>query len=402
MRFFRALVLAAGLSVAVPAASILPGLVTADYPWVGKWGSSSFNTTAVAIGPYWLLTARHTVGSSGNTGWKFKLDDYPTEYHSVLVIRHATDDIALVKVDQPLPGWYEPYTGTQDVGAIGTLVGYGNTGVWNGSQWSYTSSYGTKRFGTNRMTFAQFVNLGSIQGFFLIGDFDGNGVDTWGDGGPLQTEVTLGSGDSGGPTLMLVNGRYQVIGIHSWIGSVSGGPPPPQYGSVFGDIRVAAYASFIQSNRDETAPVTDFEVLRGLQLGGNLQSLEFAEDNRVVVEARRPTEVAAPSVEIEVRGSTTHATPSEIRFVYEGAATGAPVLQRIQFFNYQTNSWETVDERDATGSDSLTVVSIVTNPARFVQPGTGAMKARIQYHDRGVTFVSWGGQFDQVVWSVTP
>jgi hypothetical protein len=402
MRFARTSVLVFGLWFAVSASAILPGLVTTDYPWVGKWGTSSYNTTAVAIGPYWLLTARHTVGSSGNTGWKFKLDDYPTEYQSVLIVRHPTDDIALVKVDQPLPGWYEPYTGTQDVGAIGTLVGYGNTGVWNGSSWSFTDSYGTKRYGTNRMTFAQYLNLGSLQGFFLIGDFDGNGVDTWGDGGPLQTEVTLGGGDSGGPTFLLVNGRYQVIGIHSWIGSVSGGPQPPQYGSVFGDIRVSAYASFIQSNRDETVPVTDFEVLRGLHLGGNLLSLEFAENNRVVVEARRPTEVAAPSVEIEVRGSTTRQTPSEIRFVFEGAATGSPALQRIQFFNYVANTWETVDERSAPTSDSLTVVSIVSNPARFVQPGTGAMKARIQYHDRGVTFLAWGGQFDQAVWSVAP
>lgn len=390
------------LAIAMYAPAILPGTSTTEFPWVGKWGTDTFNTSAVAVGPFWVMTARHTVGSSGNTGWKFKLDDYPEEYRSVLVVRHPTDDIALVKVDKPLPGWYEPYSGGSDVGAIGTMVGYGNTGTWNGSQWQYTNSYGTKRKGTNRMTFQQFLDLGSVRGTFLIGDFDGNGIDTWGDGGPTQEEVTLGGGDSGGPTLLLVSGEHKVIGIHSWVGNVSGGPPPPQYGSIWGDIRVAAYANFINSSMDQTAAVSDFEVLRGLHLAGGLQQMRFDDNDRLVVEARRPSEVAAPSVEVEVRGSTTRFGSSELRFVLNASCTGSPATQRIEFFNFQRGVWESVDERSATMNDSTTVVVIVPNPTPFIQSGTGMMRARIQFHDRGVTFLSWSGRIDQVVWSVGP
>ncbi|MER3466593.1 MAG: hypothetical protein C4340_05625 [Armatimonadota bacterium] len=60
-----------------------------------------------------------------------------------------------------------------------------------------------------------------------------------------------------------------------------------------------------------------------------------------------------------------------------------------------------MDERDATTNDSTTVVIIVPNPHPYIQQGTGMMKARIQYHDRGVTFLAWEGKIDQAVWSVT-
>ncbi len=45
-------------------------------------------------------------------------------------------------------------------------------------------------------------------------------------------------------------------------------------------------------------------------------------------------------------------------------------------------------------------VTVSTSAARFVQPGTRLLRARIGYHDRGVTFISWGGRFDVTKWEV--
>ncbi|RMG23624.1 MAG: hypothetical protein D6724_07840, partial [Armatimonadetes bacterium] len=99
-------------------------------------------------------------------------------------------------------------------------------------------------------------------------------------------------------------------------------------------------------------------------------------------------------------GTSPTASPGSLTFVVEAASNGAPARQRIELFNYQTNSWETVDERDTDPSDRTVSVTIVSNASRFVQPATREVRARIGIHDRGVTFLSWGATYDFVQWRV--
>jgi hypothetical protein len=40
------------------------------------------------------------------------------------------------------------------------------------------------------------------------------------------------------------------------------------------------------------------------------------------------------------------------------------------------------------------------NVARFVQAGTGLVRARIGFHDRGITVANWNVRFDQAVWRI--
>lgn len=150
----------------------------------------------------------------------------------------------------------------------------------------------------------------------------------------------------------------------------------------------------------ETVLPTQFTVTRGALLGGSLNDLLFSDNSYVNVEARRPTEIAAASVEVEVEGTSPVESPTLLQFVLEAATSGAPVRQRIELFNYQSNTWEQVDERDGPFADTTVVVTIATNASRFVQAGTGKVRARIGYHDRGVTFISWGGRYDLTKWEV--
>ena len=143
-----------------------------------------------------------------------------------------------------------------------------------------------------------------------------------------------------------------------------------------------------------------FTVTRGAQTGGGLQDLFFSDDSYLLVEARRPTEIAAASVELVVEGASRIQTPAELRFNFEGATSGEPAIQRIELFNFLNSTWEVVDERKAPTEDTIVVVTITTNPERFVQAGTRLVRARIGYHDRGVTFISWDGRFDRCTWTV--
>ena len=56
----------------------------------------------------------------------------------------------------------------------------------------------------------------------------------------------------------------------------------------------------------------------------------------------------------------------------------------------------------ATLSDSTVEVSLTGNLARFVEDGTGEMKAKMTWKDFGIVFVyPWTVNIDQAVWSVT-
>lgn len=142
-----------------------------------------------------------------------------------------------------------------------------------------------------------------------------------------------------------------------------------------------------------------FTITRGVLQSGGLADLFNSDDSYLNVEARRPTEVAAASVEIVVEGISPTEAPASLTLTFEGSTSGSPVSQRIEVYNFHTSTWETVDERDGQSTDS-TVQIILNDAARYVQTGSGTVRARIGYHDRGVTYPAWGSRFDLVRWTI--
>jgi hypothetical protein len=161
------------------------------------------------------------------------------------------------------------------------------------------------------------------------------------------------------------------------------------------------WATWIESfSLASVALPSAFEVTRGELAQGDLEDLFGSDDARVVVEARRPTEVSAASVEIEVTGMSTSEAPQSFQFILEASSVGTPAVQRIELYNYDTDSWENVDERSPSPSDAVVNVLVDTDTGRFIESGTLEMKARIGFHDRGVTFISWSGNYDAASWRI--
>jgi hypothetical protein len=143
-----------------------------------------------------------------------------------------------------------------------------------------------------------------------------------------------------------------------------------------------------------------FVVTHGVHTGGAVEDLYDSDDSYVVVEARLPDEVAAASAEIVASGFSPVETPESLVLTVEAGTSGAPVRQRIEMFNFAGGVWETLDERDGPTPDTTVELSVSRDASRFVDPDTGEMRARIGYHDRGVTFPAWGGRYDRVGWVV--
>ena len=117
-------------SRSVPATSYAP-----VGQFIGSTSTSGFAASGTLIAPNWVLTAAHVVDQATSLNFKIGGNSYGASqwaYHSNWTGDLAAGyDIALVKLSTA-PSGIAPatrYTGSDELGRIGTSVGYGKTGT---------------------------------------------------------------------------------------------------------------------------------------------------------------------------------------------------------------------------------------------------------------------------------
>jgi subtilisin family serine protease len=141
-------------------------------------------------------------------------------------------------------------------------------------------------------------------------------------------------------------------------------------------------------------------VTAGNLISGGLNQILSSDDQYMNVEARRPSELAAPSVQIEITGTSPVDDPAFLNIVTESHATASQVHLIIDAYDYVSSSWVRVADQSGGTSDSVVTVRIDSNAGRYIQDGNREVKARVGYVDYGVPSVGWNGMFDQVGWQV--
>lgn len=153
------------------------------------------------------------------------------------------------------------------------------------------------------------------------------------------------------------------------------------------------------------AQPTSFSVRRGSFVSGNVEDLWLSDDSYVVVEQRPPFILSDPNAQIEVVAVSPHEEATRIALQVEMSCTGVPsnrLLQRIEVFNFESNRWETMDERIPTTTDSVVEVRIFSLPSRYIQVNTREMRCRVALFDLGTLTASWLMRVDRVNWFVSP
>jgi hypothetical protein len=218
--------------------------------FVNSWG---YTGSATLIAPDWVLTGAHlfTAASSGT----FTLNG--VNYVSDQLIAHPNwnsgnvfggYDFGLVHLTTAVEGIAPAmlYTGSDEIGRVGTFVGYGLTGT--GSTGYQVGTAGTGRAFQNEID----GNFGNP--VILLGsDFDNplSAADSdFGSATPLALEGAVASGDSGGAMFITVDDATYLAGIISFIAGRDGFANG-DYGDVTGFGRVGAVMPWISSHVPE-------------------------------------------------------------------------------------------------------------------------------------------------------
>ncbi len=253
-------------------------------------GTSSFggglcSGSLLSTGMHFLTAAHCVLDSSGNPlggsatitftndlNQSFAYQSIASSAHPSFQANNYTGgfDLAIITLNAVVDssiGRLSLYQGTGEMGATGTVIGYGRTGT--GLTGSLAGTFGTRHQGLNVVDDILTNNI-------LFFDFDSGAPqnNTLGNTGLGASEVMVALGDSGGPTLI----GGQIAGIHSFITCVASPFPgqiclsPPDvdnlnnssFGERFGDTRISTYNTWIQGVVDPASIPEPSTVAAGL------------------------------------------------------------------------------------------------------------------------------------------
>lgn len=145
-----------------------------------------------------------------------------------------------------------------------------------------------------------------------------------------------------------------------------------------------------------------YSIVKGQYVSGSLSSLFNADGSYLVARTNAARQRTSIGLTITLDATSSVATPTDVRFILTGHVNSTNLGQKIEMYDYQASAWVAVSSVAATQTDS-TVTVIASSPARFVQTGTNAMRARLSWNPTGITSMfPWSAYVDQAVWNVSP
>lgn len=245
----------------VPDSSYTSLGVQTEFQSVGEVTATGLGTgSGTLIGSRWVLTAGNVVSFPNPSAVTFHING--VDYTAATWLRHSSwnddtanngFDIGLIRLDTPVADITPAmrYSGSNELGATATIVGYGDTGT--GLTGELAGTFGTKRAGTNVLD----VLGGSAGGHnnYLIADFDSpHSVleSSFGSSTPLSLEYSSASGDHGGGVFISDGGVQKLVGIVSFGQhgpyATPDGVANADYGDLMGFTRVSAFNDWIDDN----------------------------------------------------------------------------------------------------------------------------------------------------------
>ena len=166
----------------------------------------------------------------------------------------------------------------------------------------------------------------------------------------------------------------------------------------------ATFASTVLITRvepvTESVPAATLNSLRGILVGGDLSDLEFSDDSDLMYNPGFVLSSLEAPVWLEFDAGLSSDSPSSLQFITETTANTPGISLTTDLFNWNTNQFVEIDVRATSfNSDAVVSIDVSDQIADFVEPGTGAVRARAGWRSTGFTLLfPWTVSVDQVVW----
>jgi probable HAF family extracellular repeat protein len=133
-------------------------------------------------------------------------------------------------------------------------------------------------------------------------------------------------------------------------------------------------------------------------VSGGLARIIGSDDQYLVLGAR-----ANDVMQLVMESLFTGHDVGAILFEVESRANRSGTNQRIELFDFNAGTWSLVDSRGIFGTDWTGSVTILSNAARFVEPDTLRLRARITWQNATAKKRNQTGIFvDRVAWTRIP
>lgn len=219
---------------------------------------------------------------------------------------------------------------------------------------------------------------------------------------PLQFEATTAPGDSGGPVLVQVNDEWVIAGV------LSGGTTA---NSVFGDISwwtgTAIYRTQIENRGGvfigETTEHLDIvSVFRGVPVGGELSDAIASDNSYLRINPGFVLNSTEAPAWLIFEADLPTSAPNSLTLELESNANTPGLTATLESWNWNSNAYEVVDVSDTgfNGDESVTL-DLTGNISDYVQPGSGAVRARVGWRRTSFTILfPWEVRLDKLIWVV--
>lgn len=139
----------------------------------------------------------------------------------------------------------------------------------------------------------------------------------------------------------------------------------------------------------------------GVVLSGSTTSLRESDDQRLVVQHGVVTGNQSPTIELILSATARITSTTNLKFSIESSGSHTGITQKIELLNQQSQVYETVNTRLLGTSDSTALVTVTTNPNRFINSATKQMTARLTYTKApGIIGGKWSAKLDELLWKV--
>ncbi len=186
-------------------------------------------------------------------------------------------------------------------------------------------------------------------------------------------------------------------GVSSWPFTLSS-----LHATRMGNVWVGGYSGVIyRRTPPEIVPPDTFSLPRGAVVSGGIGDLLASDDQYLTLRPLLVLSAEEDPIQLVVEGVANRRNPARLYFGIEARSEVAGIRQSIDLFNFATNTWVTVDTRVASLADSLVDVILTDNPARYVNPTTGRVRARVRWKPVGPVLVyPWLIRVDFLTWSL--